>query len=116
MTSLFHSKFAQYRFLLRLLQLIFRICSNFPTCFATASFESIRIWSTTKMQELLRIRVPNFTSKSVIFSRDGKSVISAWNDGVIFLKFYSVKNQSNRNFIGYKMLHSAHWSINFCNS
>ena len=56
---------------------------NFHSCFATASFESIRIWSTTKMQELLRIVVPNFTSNSVIFSRDGKSVISAWNDGVI---------------------------------
>ena len=35
------------------------------------------------MQELLRIVVPNFTSNSVIFARDGKSVISAWNDGVI---------------------------------
>lgn len=35
------------------------------------------------MQELLRIVVPNFTSNSVLFSRDGKSIISAWNDGVI---------------------------------
>lgn len=56
---------------------------DFPSCFATASFESIRIWSTTKKQELLRIVVPNFTSKSVVFSRDGKSIVSAWNDGVI---------------------------------
>lgn len=35
------------------------------------------------MQELLRIVVPNFASSSIVFSRDGKSIISAWNDGVI---------------------------------
>lgn len=51
--------------------------------FATASHESIRIWSTSRMQELLRIVVPNFASSSIVFSRDGKSIISAWNDGVI---------------------------------
>lgn len=57
--------------------------SNFSLVFATASHESIRIWSTSKMQELLRIVVPNFASSSIVFSRDGKSIISAWNDGVI---------------------------------
>ncbi|KAG5675953.1 hypothetical protein PVAND_005810 [Polypedilum vanderplanki] len=56
---------------------------KFPSCFATASYESIRIWSSVKKQELLRIIVPNFTSKSVVFSYDGKSIVSAWNDGVI---------------------------------
>lgn len=56
---------------------------EFPACFATASFESIRIWSSTKKVELLRIIVPNFESKSVTFSRDGKSIVSAWNDGII---------------------------------
>ncbi|KAL7042784.1 hypothetical protein ACKWTF_001277 [Chironomus riparius] len=56
---------------------------EFPSCFATASHESIRIWSSIKKQELLRIIVPNFTSKSVTFSYDGKSIASAWNDGVI---------------------------------
>lgn len=56
---------------------------EFPSCFATASFESIRIWSSTKKVELLRIIVPNFESKSVTFSRDGKSIVSAWNDGII---------------------------------
>uniref|UniRef100_A0A1S4GQN3 Cilia- and flagella-associated protein 52 n=1 Tax=Anopheles gambiae TaxID=7165 RepID=A0A1S4GQN3_ANOGA len=56
---------------------------NFSLVFATASHESIRIWSTSKMQELLRIVVPNFASSSIVFSRDGKSIISAWNDGVI---------------------------------
>jgi WD40 repeat protein len=56
---------------------------EFPSCFATASYESIRIWSSIKKQELLRIIVPNFTSKAVVFSFDGKSIVSAWNDGVI---------------------------------
>lgn len=51
--------------------------------FATASYESIRVWSVTKFQELLRIVVHNFQAASVLFSRDGKSIVSAWNDGVI---------------------------------
>lgn len=51
--------------------------------FATASYQSVRIWSTNKMQELLRIMVPNFTAAAVVFSKDGKNVISVWNDGVI---------------------------------
>ena len=56
---------------------------DFPSCFATASSESIRIWSSVKKVELLRIIVPNFESKSVTFSKDGKSIVSAWNDGII---------------------------------
>lgn len=51
--------------------------------FATASFQSVRIWSLTKKIELLRIVVPNFTAAAVLFSFDGKSIITAWNDGVI---------------------------------
>lgn len=35
------------------------------------------------MQELLRIMVPNFSAAAVLFSPDGKTIISAWNDGVI---------------------------------
>lgn len=57
--------------------------SDFSLVFATASYESIRVWSVLKFQELLRIVVPNFQAASVIFSRDGKSIVSAWNDGVI---------------------------------
>lgn len=56
---------------------------NFSLVFATASYQSIRVWSTTKKQELLRIMVPNFSAAAIIFSYDGKSIISAWNDGVI---------------------------------
>lgn len=51
--------------------------------FATASLNSVRIWSTTKKQELLRILVPNFIASSIVFSTDGKSIVTAWNDGVI---------------------------------
>lgn len=56
---------------------------DFSSCFATAGHETIRIWSSTKRQELLRIIVPNFTSKAVVFAYDGKSIVSAWNDGLI---------------------------------
>lgn len=51
--------------------------------FATASLNSVRIWSTTKKQELLRILVPNFIASAIVFSTDGKSIVTAWNDGVI---------------------------------
>lgn len=36
-----------------------------------------------KKQELLRIVVPNFSAAAVVFSFDGQSIITAWNDGVI---------------------------------
>lgn len=32
---------------------------------------------------MLRIQVPNFSASSVVFSHDGKSILTAWNDGVI---------------------------------
>lgn len=57
--------------------------SNFSLVFATASYQSLRIWSTVAKQELLRIVVPNFSAASIVFSYDGKSIVSAWNDGVI---------------------------------
>lgn len=76
---------------------------NFSVVFATASHQTIRIWSTTKMQELLRIMVPNFTAAAVIFSRDGKSIISGWNDGIIRAftpltgkLIYSIANAHNK--------------------
>lgn len=51
--------------------------------FATASYQSVRVWSLMKKQELLRIMVPNFSAAAVVFSFDGKSIVTAWNDGVI---------------------------------
>lgn len=58
-------------------------CSNFSSVFATASYGSVRVWSLTKKQELLRIIVPNFTATAVLFAHDGQSILTAWDDGVI---------------------------------
>lgn len=35
------------------------------------------------MEELLRIRVHNFSCSSLAFSHDGKSILTGWNDGII---------------------------------
>lgn len=35
------------------------------------------------MEEILRIRVPNFSCSSICFTHDGKSILTAWNDGII---------------------------------
>lgn len=58
-------------------------CSKFSLVFATASYQSVRVWSLMKKKELLRIIVSNFTAAAIIFSFDGKSIITAWNDGTI---------------------------------
>nr|XP_020822405.1 cilia- and flagella-associated protein 52 isoform X2 [Phascolarctos cinereus] len=51
--------------------------------FATCSMEDIRVWHTSSNRELLRITVPNMTCYAIDFMRDGRSIISAWNDGKI---------------------------------
>ncbi|XP_072259665.1 cilia- and flagella-associated protein 52 [Pyxicephalus adspersus] len=51
--------------------------------FATCSKNDIRVWHTVSHEELLRITVPNMTCNAIEFMRDGKSIISAWNDGKI---------------------------------
>ncbi|KAG8128922.1 hypothetical protein E2320_015636 [Naja naja] len=51
--------------------------------FATCSKNDIRVWYTPENKELLRITVPNMTCHAIDFMRDGKSIISAWNDGKI---------------------------------
>ncbi|KAM7357608.1 cilia- and flagella-associated protein 52 [Cochliomyia hominivorax] len=56
---------------------------NLSSVFATAGYETIRIWSTKRFQELLRIMVYNFQCAAIEFSYDGSSILSAWNDGVI---------------------------------
>ncbi|XP_046394132.1 cilia- and flagella-associated protein 52 [Ischnura elegans] len=56
---------------------------NYSKVFATSGENEIRVWNTEKSQELLRIRVPNFICTVVLFSRDGKSIVSAWNNGTI---------------------------------
>ncbi|KAJ8919844.1 hypothetical protein NQ315_006373 [Exocentrus adspersus] len=62
---------------------VFFVYSNFSEVFATAGKHDVRVWSMSTMQELLRIRVPNFSCSSVVFAHDGKSILTAWNDGVI---------------------------------
>ncbi|XP_018617658.2 cilia- and flagella-associated protein 52 isoform X1 [Scleropages formosus] len=51
--------------------------------FATCSKDDIRVWHTVTSKELLRIRVPNMTCNAVEIMMDGRSIISAWNDGKI---------------------------------
>ncbi|MBN3295417.1 CFA52 protein, partial [Amia calva] len=51
--------------------------------FATCSKNDIRVWHTDTSRELLRISVPNMTCHAVEFMSDGRSIISAWNDGKI---------------------------------
>lgn len=56
---------------------------GYHAVFATAGHECIRIWSAGRKQELLRILVYNFDCAGVRFSRDGTSIVSVWNDGII---------------------------------
>ncbi|XP_061222864.1 cilia- and flagella-associated protein 52 isoform X1 [Neopsephotus bourkii] len=51
--------------------------------FATCSGNDIRVWHTPENRELLRIVIPNVTCHAIDIMRDGKSIISAWNDGTI---------------------------------
>ncbi|KAL7749699.1 hypothetical protein RI367_004927 [Sorochytrium milnesiophthora] len=51
--------------------------------FATASDHDIRIWNALTAEELLRIVVPNQECKSIVFKKDGTSLISGWTDGKI---------------------------------
>ncbi|XP_068631955.1 cilia- and flagella-associated protein 52 [Battus philenor] len=51
--------------------------------FATAGSGSVRVWCLETACELLRLVVPNFTCSAVLFSGDGKSIVTAWNDGNI---------------------------------
>ncbi|XP_006534328.1 cilia- and flagella-associated protein 52 isoform X1 [Mus musculus] len=51
--------------------------------FATCAKKDIRVWHTMSKRELLRITVPNMTCHGIDFMRDGKSIISAWDDGKI---------------------------------
>ncbi|KAM3922864.1 cilia- and flagella-associated protein 52 [Leptodactylus fuscus] len=51
--------------------------------FATCSKNDIRVWHTTSHKELLRITIANVTCNAIQFMRDGKSILSAWNDDKI---------------------------------
>lgn len=80
--------------------------SNFSSVFATASYQSVRVWSLTKKQELLRIIVPNFTATAVLFAYDGQSILTAWDDGVIRAftplsgtLIYAIPNAHNKGYL-----------------
>ncbi|XP_030062176.1 cilia- and flagella-associated protein 52 [Microcaecilia unicolor] len=51
--------------------------------FATCSKSDIRVWHNESNKELLRITIPNMTCHAIAFMKDGRSIISAWNDGKI---------------------------------
>lgn len=69
--------------------------------FATCSKENLRVWVTDTSTEVLRINVPNMTCHGVCFMNDGKSIISAWNDG----KIRAFKPQSGQELY---TIHDAH--------
>lgn len=56
---------------------------DYSAVFATCSKEDIRVWNANTSKELLRIVVPNMTCHAVDFMQDGKTILSAWNDGKI---------------------------------
>ena len=51
--------------------------------FATAAASDIRVWRTSSLVELLRIQVSGGTCQSLLFSPDGKSIVSGWLDGKV---------------------------------
>lgn len=55
---------------------------NFSNLFITAS-NDIRVWNRDKLQELLRIQIPNLDCHCIAISRDGKQIVSGWSDGRI---------------------------------
>lgn len=51
--------------------------------FVTAGGSDIRIWNASSLSQLVLITVPNLKCTSVVFKKDGSSVISGWSDGKI---------------------------------
>jgi WD40 repeat protein len=56
---------------------------GYSQVFATCSKNDIRVWNSTTRQELLRIEVPGLECFCINFMKDGKSIVSGWNDGKI---------------------------------
>lgn len=57
--------------------------AGYSELFATCSMNDIRVWNTKTRQELLRIEVPGLECYCLFFARDGKCILSGWNDGKI---------------------------------
>nr|XP_009672125.1 PREDICTED: WD repeat-containing protein 16 isoform X2 [Struthio camelus australis] len=61
----------------------YKVMKGTSDLFATCSTNDIRVWHTPENRELLRIVIPNMTCRAIEFMSDGRSIISAWNDGKI---------------------------------
>lgn len=56
---------------------------NFDDVFATCSQEHIRLWELSTLRELVMVASPGNECLCVTFTRDGKSILSGWTDGVV---------------------------------
>ena len=56
---------------------------GYSDLFVTGGINDIRVWNIKNRNELLRINVPNLECLCVIIAKDGKSIISGWNDGKV---------------------------------
>lgn len=56
---------------------------GFSNLIVTCQEEEIRVWNMATKKEILRQVVPNMTCNAVCITRDGKTIISAWDDGKI---------------------------------
>lgn len=56
---------------------------NYSNVFATCSKNDIRIWNTANVHEILRLQVPNVECNCVEFTKNGKVILSGWDDGKI---------------------------------
>lgn len=51
--------------------------------FVTCAKTDIRIWNARKMQEILRIQVPNLVCNCIDLTPDGTTIVSGWDDGKV---------------------------------
>ncbi|KAL3875946.1 hypothetical protein ACJMK2_033846 [Sinanodonta woodiana] len=59
---------------------------------ATCQYEEIRIWELKGKKELRRLKVQNMTCSAIEITRDGKKIVSAWNDGIIRVHGFDEKS------------------------
>jgi WD40 repeat protein len=63
---------------------------GYSEAFASCNGEDIRIWNSAAMRELVRINVANMTCHTIIFTHNGSSIVSGWNDSHV--RTYSVQS------------------------
>ncbi|XP_052071620.1 cilia- and flagella-associated protein 52-like [Mytilus californianus] len=56
---------------------------GFSNLIVTCQEEEIRVWNMSTKKEILRHVVANKTCNAVCITRDGKTIFSAWDDGII---------------------------------